>query len=188
MRRALFPAAPLFLFATVISFSALPSPCRAEEAAGGGEVGLHDYVLTDPDGKETTLAPYRGKILVVEFFATWCPPCKKELPEITSVQAQFAPDRVAFVAVSADGASKTVRNLPAFLAPMDLKVPVLVGGEIFVDRYAGVEERGGRQILLPQTYVFDGDGEILLRYVGEQKRKKRNLIEELERFLKETPS
>ena len=57
-----------------------------------------------------------------------------------------------------------------------------------MDRYAALEERTGRQVTLPQTYVFSGDGEILMRLVGDQKSKKRTLSEELDQLLKEPPA
>jgi thiol-disulfide isomerase/thioredoxin len=154
-------------------------------ASSAEEPGLHEYVLTDFDGKETTLAAYRGRILVVEFFATWCAPCRKDLPEISSLQEKFPPEQVAFVAVSADPTSGTAERVPAYVREMGLKIPVFLGSPIFVDRFAGIQERTGRQILLPHTYIFDGEGEIAYRAVGEQRTKKRHVEAELERLLKE---
>ena len=168
-----------FIFFLGIAASAfLPGTGRSDEVA------LHDYVLADLDGKETNLGPYKGRILVVEMFATWCPPCRKDLPEIAALQAGFPTDKVAFVAVSADGTSDTLPALPKFLKEMDLKIPVLVGGGIFVDRFAGIDKAGGRQVILPQTYVFDGGGEIVARFVGENKNKKKSLTDQIERLLK----
>ncbi len=164
----------------LIVCSLFPAASRSQE-----EVSLYDYVLTGLDGKQTNLALYKGKILVVEFFATWCPPCRKDLPEVALLQEKYPRDRVVFLGVSADGVSNTVQNLPAFLHEVDPKIPVLVGGAILVDKYAGVESRGGREISLPQTYVFSGEGEIELRLVGEQKAKKKIVTEELDRLLKE---
>jgi thiol-disulfide isomerase/thioredoxin len=168
----------------VLTFLALSllsiAPYGAQE-----EVSLYDYVLSDVAGNEASLAPYRGRILVVEFFATWCPPCKKDLPEVTSLQENYPVDKVSFVAISADGVSKTTDKIPAFLKETGVKVPVLVGGGILVDKFAGTEERNGRQITLPQTYIFSEDGEIRMRLVGDQKSKKRTLSEELEKLLNE---
>jgi len=160
---------------------ALPGPLPVAE-----EVGLYDYALSDLEGEGTNLGSYKGRILVAEFFATWCPPCRKDLPEVASLQESYPSDQVAFVAISADGVSRTTHRLPAFLKEMGLKIPVLVGGEILVDRYAGVEQRGGREISLPQTYVFSGEGEILMRLVGDQKSKRKWLAGELDRIVKET--
>ena len=171
------------VLALVLSLALLPShPASAEE------VGLYDYVLRDLGERETSLGPYRGKILVVEFFATWCPPCRKELPAVASLQEGYPSDRVAFVAISADGVSRTTHRLPDFLREMELKIPVLVGGEILVDRYAGVEKRGGREISLPQTYIFSGEGEILMRLVGDGKSKRKTLAGELDRIVREASS
>jgi thiol-disulfide isomerase/thioredoxin len=159
------------------------APVRA-----GEDVGLYDYALTDLEGKETRLAAFRGRILVAEFFATWCPPCRKDLPEVAALQEDYPSDSVGFVAISADAVSRTTGRLPDFLREMGLKIPVLVGGEILVDRYAGVEKRGGREISLPQTYIFSGEGEILMRLVGDRKSKRKTLAEELDRILKEASS
>ena len=104
---------------------------------------------------------------------------------MASLQESYPPDRVAFVAISADGVSRTTSRLPDFLREVGLKIPVLVGGEILVDRYAGVEKRGGREVSLPQTYVFSGEGEILMRLVGEGKSKRKTLVEELDRIVTE---
>lgn len=174
--RSRFSCLPLILSFLLAFPAAVP---------GREETSLYDYVLTDLDGKETSLSPYRGRILVVEFFATWCPPCRKDLPEVASLQEKYSPDRVAFVAISADGVSKTTHKLPSFIRETGLKLPALIGGGILVDRYAGVEQRGGREISLPQTYIFSGEGEILMRLVGDQRFKKKLLADELDRILSE---
>ncbi len=158
--------------------------CCVPAKGRADEVALHDYVLSDLEGKETNLAPYKGRVLVLELFATWCPPCRKDLPEIAALQAGYPSDKVTFVAISADGSSETLPALPKFLKEMDLKIPVLVGGGIFVDRFAGVDKPGGRQVILPQTYVFDGAGELVARFVGENKTKKKSLADQLDRLLK----
>jgi thiol-disulfide isomerase/thioredoxin len=181
MLRPRWPLPSLLLIPILLV--ALPPGLQAQE-----EVSLYDYVQNDLEGKEASLAPYRGKILVVEFFATWCGPCRKDLPEVAALQAKYPPGKLVFVAVSADGASDTVRSLPSFLQETGVKVPVLVGGGIFVDAFAGVDKRGGREITLPQTYVFSGEGEILLRLVGQQKSKTKFLSSELDRILKERES
>ena len=163
-------------------------PLLPVPAASAEEIGLYDYVFSDRDGKEITLAPYRGRLLVVEFFATWCPPCRRDLPEVAKLQELYPAEKVAFVAVSADGTSNTVRNLPRFLDEVKISIPVLVGGGIFVDQFAGVDQAGSRQIILPQTYLFDGKGEMLMRLVGDQKSKRKNLAAELDLRLKENPT
>jgi thiol-disulfide isomerase/thioredoxin len=148
------------------------------------EPSLYEYVLSDLEGKDTNLASYRGRVLVVEFFATWCPPCRKDLPEVAALQQGYPPEKITFLAVSADGTTDTVRRLPEYLKEANLKIPVLVGGSLFVDRFAGVDKAGAHQVILPQTYIFDGTGELVMRLVGEQKTKKKMVTEELDRLLK----
>jgi thiol-disulfide isomerase/thioredoxin len=172
----------ILLFAALLALAHGPGALRADEPS------LYEYVLTDMDGKETTLESYKGKILVLEFFATWCPPCRKDLPQVAALQEKYPPAKITFLAVSADATTDTVRSLPGFVRETGLKIPVLVGGGIFVDKYAGVDKRGGREVVLPQTYVFDGEGELSLRLVGENKTKAKTLTETLERLIKGSPS
>jgi len=172
----------LIVFAALLALAPGPGPLKADEPS------LYEYVLSDLEGKETTLESYKGRILVLEFFATWCPPCRRDLPQIASLQENYPPEKITFLAVSADGTTDTVRSLPGFLKETGLKIPVLVGGGIFVDKYAGVDRRGGREVVLPQTYVFDGAGEMSLRLVGENKSKAKSLTETLERLMKASPS
>lgn len=155
------------------------APIRADEPS------LYEYIMSDLDGKETTLEAYRGRILVVEIFASWCPPCKKDLPQVASLQENYPAQRVTFLAVSADGTTDTARRVPGFVKEQGLKIPVLVGGSIFIDKFAGVDRRGMREVVLPQTYVFDSKGEISVRLVGEQKTKTKTLIETLDKLTKE---
>jgi len=172
-----------FCLALVLCLSAQRAARPAEEPS------LYEYILSDLDGKETTLDAYKGRILVVEFFATWCGPCRKDLPQIASLQENYSPEQVTFLAVSADGTSDTARRIPGFVKEEGLKIPVLVGGSIFIDKFAGVDRRGGlREVVLPQTYVFDRKGEISLRLVGEQKTKTKTLTETLEKLTKEQGS
>ena len=170
------------LCAVLLALAHGPGPLPSDEPS------LYEYVLTDLQGKEMTLEAYKGKILVLEFFATWCPPCRKDLPQIAALQDNYSPDKITFIAVSADGASDTLRSLPGFVRETGLKIPVLVGGGVFVDKFAGVDKRGMREVVLPQTYVFDGTGEMSLRLVGENKGKAKTLTDTLQRLLKGSSS
>jgi len=172
-----------FVLASILLAGAPALVCTARAAEE--EVGLYDYAMNELDGKETNLSAYKGKVLVVEFFATWCPPCRKDLPAVTALAPKYPPERVSFIAVSADAISKTVERVPAFVREMEIKVPVLLGGGIFIDKFTGIEKRGGREVTLPQTYIFSGEGEILMRIVGDQKAKSKTLSEELDRILRE---
>ena len=170
------------LIAALIALGCGPAPLRADEPS------LYEYIIADLDRRETTLEAYKGRVLVLEFFATWCPPCRKDLPQIAQLQENYPPEKVTFLAISADGTTDTARNLPGFLKETGLKIPVFVGGEIFVDKYAGVDKRGMREIVLPQTYVFNGEGEMSLRLMGENKTKVKTLTETLERLMKASAS
>jgi thiol-disulfide isomerase/thioredoxin len=69
--------------------------------------------LPDADGVTHTLSDWRGKVLVVNFWATWCPPCVKEIPEFSAVSRHFSDQPVQFVGLSIDSADPFRRTLPA---------------------------------------------------------------------------
>jgi thiol-disulfide isomerase/thioredoxin len=118
--------------------------------------------LPDPAGKQESLAQWKGKLLIVNFWATWCSPCREEMPEFVRVQKEFGGKGLQFVGIAVDEADK-VRQ---FAADIGLNYPALIGG------YGAMElsrTLGNRVMALPFTVIVSRDGSIAHTHLGPLK-------------------
>ena len=116
--------------------------------------------LKDLAGKTEKIADLRGSIAVVNFWATWCGPCREELPMISSLQKEYGPRQVRFVAISADE-SKDRKNVDKYLAANPLPMEVWLSANIeMLDR----ADLGNE---LPATLIVDDKGEVVARILGQ---------------------
>ncbi len=113
-----------------------------------------DFMLKSLDGEVRRLSDYRGKVLVVDFWATWCSPCRRELPVIDKLRSEFA-DQVAFVGVDDEDAHK----IRSFLQSNHYGLEVLVDSKREVERRYGVRA-------IPTLLVIDAQGVIRQHFVG----------------------
>ncbi|WP_332671355.1 TlpA family protein disulfide reductase [Aromatoleum sp.] len=123
-----------------------------EIAAGAGRELLATS-LPDADGNIQPLDQWRGKVLVLNYWATWCPPCMKEIPDFASVSRDFADEPVQFVGISVD----RVENVRAFDERMDVPYPLLIAPPQALEATARL---GNTAQALPFTVILDGRGDI----------------------------
>jgi peroxiredoxin len=117
-----------------------------------------DFELADVDGKTVRLADLRGKAVLLNFWATWCPPCKIEIPWFVDLQKQYGPQGLQIVGVAMDDGNS--RNAVAkFAKEMGVNYTVLLGNDKVGDAYGGVEA-------LPTTFYIGRDGKIVSRVFG----------------------
>lgn len=109
--------------------------------------------LPDADGNVQPLEQWRGKVLVLNYWATWCPPCMKEIPDFASVSRDFADAPVQFIGISID----RVENVKAFDERMDVPYPLLIAPPQALEATAPL---GNTAQALPFTVIFDPQGEI----------------------------
>jgi thiol-disulfide isomerase/thioredoxin len=107
--------------------------------------------LNDPTGQPQPLTQFQGKVLVVNFWATWCPPCLKEIPEFIRLQARYGPRGVQFVGIAIDDAAR----VQGFMARTGMNYPVLMAEREGIDLARAVGNRLGG---LPYTLVLDRQG------------------------------
>jgi thiol-disulfide isomerase/thioredoxin len=126
--------------------------------AGDGSSGVApDFTRSDLNGRSLALHSYRGRLVLLNFWATWCGPCLAEIPKFTVWQAKYGAAGLQIVGVSMDDSAAPVRR--AYLK-YHLNYPVVMGDAALGERFGGV-------LGLPLSYLIDRDGRILGRYQGE---------------------
>ncbi len=136
-----------------------------------------DYVLEDLDGKVRRLADQRGKVVLVNFWATWCPPCRKELPSMQRLWEKLKNEPFAMHAIDTGETAEEI--LPfIFATGTELTFPILLDRD---SRTLGQWP----VIALPTTFVVDKRGRIAYRSVGGREWDDPKLIEELRRLMRE---
>jgi thiol-disulfide isomerase/thioredoxin len=115
--------------------------------------------LPDISGQQQSLAQWRGKVVVVNFWATWCVPCREEMPEFVKIQRELGPRGLQFVGIAIDQAEKVEQ----FASELDLNYPALIGG------YAAIElsrTLGNQVSALPFTIVIGRNGTVARTQLG----------------------
>jgi thiol-disulfide isomerase/thioredoxin len=128
------------------------------DAARDGSA-LLGLVLPDAQGQQQALAQWRGKVLVVNFWATWCAPCREEMPEFVAAQTRDSGKGVQFVGIAVDDVDK----VRAFSKEIGLNYPALIGG------YGAIElskTLGNDLSALPFTIILDRQGRVAHTQLG----------------------
>ncbi|MDP2868846.1 TlpA disulfide reductase family protein [Methyloversatilis sp.] len=126
--------------------------------------------LADASGTEMPFSAWRGKLLVVNFWATWCPPCREEMPGFSRIAGRLRDRGVQFVGISIDSAD----NVRQYLQEEAIDYPLLIGGADAIQISA---ELGNSAQGMPFTVIFAPDGSLVERKLGTYKE------EELEAIL-----
>jgi thiol-disulfide isomerase/thioredoxin len=116
--------------------------------------------LKDLAGKTHKVADLRSSIVVINFWATWCGPCRQELPLLSRLSQKYAGKNIHFVAVSADNVRDRVK-IGQFLNQQKLSMDVWLGADL------DMLERAGLGNVLPATMILDEQGEIVARIMGQ---------------------
>jgi thiol-disulfide isomerase/thioredoxin len=116
-----------------------------------------DFSLEALDGKTMRLSDLRGKAVLLNFWATWCGPCKIEMPWFVELQSQYARQGLQIVGVAMDDASK--EDIGKFAKDMGVNYPILIGKESVGDQYGGVPA-------LPESFLIGRDGKIVDKIIG----------------------
>ncbi len=116
------------------------------------------WTLQDLDGKEVSSAQFKGKVVVVDFWATWCGPCRHEIPGYIALQKKYAKDGLVIVGIAV---SDKVASVRAFVAKQGVNYKVVMGNDTVVEAFGGVEG-------IPTTFIIDREGKIRERKVGSE--------------------
>jgi peroxiredoxin len=115
------------------------------------------FSLQDLDGKALNLADYRGEVVLVNFWATWCEPCQHEIPEF--IRLQNNSHGLQILGISLDDSTEPVRS---FYTEFKMNYPVAVGDAALAQRYEGI-------LGLPVSFLVGCDGRVSSKHIGEVK-------------------
>jgi peroxiredoxin len=156
------------LFATILSailFSAGCGPSSSSNQTGnqpavveGVNIGNRapDFQLQDMSGKSVKLSDYRGQPVLLNFWATWCGPCKYEAPFLSQINTDYAPRGLVMLAVDIGENATTIQN---FETSLNISLPVLMDANVTISKVYGLTG-------IPTTFMVDKDGVIRFKLIG----------------------
>ena len=141
-----------FLVITIITL--MLGACAESSAIEIGETAP-DFTLTDLSGNKVSLSQFSGKVIILDFFASWCPPCRQEIPDFISLQKSYGDKGFTMVGV----ALENVKEAKEFSAKTGINYPVLIDDGKVSIQYGPVRS-------IPTTFVIDKDSKIAKVYIG----------------------
>lgn len=151
---------PWMLAAAVVIGLATPSaPAQAESGKKLAPISkANDFALKrSADGKTVKLSDMKGKVRLVDFWATWCPPCKEEIPGFISLQKKYQAKGLEIIGVSVDRGGPAVVN--AFVKDSGINYTSLMSDSATETAYGGIRS-------IPTTFLIDREGNIVKKYLG----------------------
>ncbi len=109
------------------------------------------FKLPDLDGKSVQLSDFKGKVVLLNFWATWCPPCRAEIPDLVALQQRYAPRGVVVLGISLDQGGPA--KVASFVKRIGINYPVLMGNRDIALAYGGIE-------VVPTSFVIDRKGNV----------------------------
>ena len=143
----------------LLALACSAASCKKTERSRVVEDGkAPDFTLTDINGKNITLSALRGKVVLVEFWATWCPPCKDAVPEMNKVYDTYKDKNVQVLAISLDQGGDVASKVRSFVREHRIHYPVLIDDKKVYVTY-GVGN-------VPVIFIIDKDGKVAKKHIG----------------------
>lgn len=128
----------------------------ATTAQSGQPRQAPNFSLPDLSGQKLSLSSYRGKVVLLDFWATWCAPCREEIPRFVEMQDKYRAQGLQILGVSIDDSPEPVRE---FYQKFQMNYPVVMGNAKTGELYGGI-------LGLPVAYLIDREGRITSRHIG----------------------
>ena len=123
-----------------------------------------DFAWTDARG-EHRLSDYRGRVVMINFWGTWCPPCRRELPALIKIREELAPEKFEIIGINIGerppGGTSVESHVISFASKNNIRYPLVIGDENLVNAYGGIQ-------VVPTTFIIDGNGRIIERIEGSR--------------------
>ena len=116
-----------------------------------------EFSLPDLQGNKIELSSMKGKVLILDFWATWCPPCKEEVPHLVALQSKYRDQGLQIVGLSLDQAGASV--VKPFADEHDVNYSMLIADDATAKSYGGVS-------MIPTTFVVNRSGVVVKRFLG----------------------
>lgn len=146
------------ILCSVILLCVIPffSSCQGQ---AGGKIGnkAPNFTLIDSKGAMHTLDDYLGEVIILDFWATWCPPCRMEIPHFQEISEEYKNDGVTVIGVSVDRGG--IEVVEPFIQKENVTYPILMAEERVIRDYGGINS-------IPTTFVIDRKGNIHEKIVG----------------------
>lgn len=120
------------------------------------------FILKDMNGKTIKLSDFIGKAVIIDFFATWCPPCRSEIPHFVDLHKKYSKKGFVMLGIGLDADDKA--NMNSFIKKYAIKYPILVADEKVKKDYGGIRS-------IPTTFVINKKGQIYKKYIGYEEKK-----------------
>jgi thiol-disulfide isomerase/thioredoxin len=157
----------IIIFVAIIALGAgmLSHQLTAQTKTATDSAKLPDITLPDLNGTERKLSEWKGKILILNFWATWCSPCRKEIPEFIKLQTELGEKGLQFVGIAVE----EMETVKEYSKSVGINYPTLIG------QVSGINlsiPLGNMISTVPFTVIFDQQGNIIHRQLGELSKKK----------------
>ncbi len=159
----------VFIFALALFFLGACSQGSAIEIGAGAP----DFSLADINGKTVSLSAFNGKVVILDFFASWCQPCRQEIPDFIELEKSYGDKGFAMIGVALERAGEAKE----FAGKMGINYPVLVDDGKTSEIYGPIHS-------IPTTFIIDKNGKIVKMYIGS--REKAIFEADIKELLKQT--
>lgn len=134
-------------------------PISAPSPGSTGENRFSNYAWTLEDKQRAKLSDYLGKVVLVDFYATWCEPCRDETPHLVKLQQQYATQGLQVIGLNVGGEDDRA-EVPKYVKEFGIQYPLGFPDDELVEAYLGDNEN------IPQTFVFDRSGKLVRHFTG----------------------
>jgi thiol-disulfide isomerase/thioredoxin len=127
------------------------------QEASSARIPAPGWKRTDLNGRSVSFSDFRGKVVILDFWATWCVSCRVEIPHFVELQKQYGAKGLAVIGVSLDEQGLDV--VKKFVKRLAVNYPIVIGNEKVAEAYGGIDA-------IPTTFVIDRQGRIVGRHIG----------------------